>query len=94
LWNNNGTQVAGIYTRMYATKLLTQIYHLVQPGGNHTLCGLRVSRVPMGAKLPGNLQLINEVPPDKTICKHCERLNSAGVPSYSKQRPSVDDVSR
>ena len=79
---------------MYATKFLTQIYHLVQPGGNHTLCGLRVSRVPMGAKLPGNLQLINEVPPGKAICKHCERLNSGGLTTYSTQRRGVDDAAQ
>lgn len=75
---------------MYATKFLNQIYHLVQPGGNHTLCGLRVSRIPMGAKLPGNLQLVESLPPNKTICKHCERLTSGGVATYPKQRPSVD----
>jgi len=68
---------------MYATKLLNQIYHLIQPGGNHTLCGLRVSRIPVGAKLPGNLQLVDKVPADKTICKHCERLQSGGLPTYS-----------
>lgn len=61
---------------MYATKLLNDIYHLVQPRGNHTLCGLRISRIPMGAKLPGNLQLVESLPPNKTICKHCERLQS------------------
>jgi len=61
---------------MFATKLVNQIYHLVTPGGNHTLCGLRVSRLPIGAKLPGNLQLIEKVPPSKTICKHCERIEN------------------
>jgi hypothetical protein len=61
---------------MFATKLVNQIYHLVTPGGNHTLCGLRISRLPIGAKLPGNLQLIDTVPPSKTICKHCERIEN------------------
>jgi len=79
---------------MYATKFLTQIYHLVQPGGNHTLCGLRVSRIPLGAKLPGNLQLVDEVPPSKTICKHCERLQSGGLASYSTLRSGVDDAAQ
>jgi hypothetical protein len=59
---------------MYATKFVNQIYHLMPPNGNHTLCGLRVSRIPLGAKLPGNLQLVSEIPPSKTICKHCERI--------------------
>ena len=75
---------------MYATKFLTQIYHLVQPGGNHTLCGLRVSRVPMGAKLPGNLQLVQEVPNGKAICKHCERLQSGGLAPLSTKRGSIE----
>ena len=79
---------------MYATKLLNNIYHLMQPGGTYTLCGLRVSRVPMGAKLPGNLQLVEKVPENKAICKHCERLQSGGVTPYSTQRSALDDVSQ
>ena len=59
---------------MYATKLVNQIYHLMPPNGNHTLCGLRVSRLPLGAKVPGNLQLVSEIPASKTICKHCKRI--------------------
>jgi hypothetical protein len=61
---------------MYATKLLNQVYHLVPPSGVHTLCGLRISRIPLSVKLPGNLQLVTEVPPDKTVCKHCERIKN------------------
>lgn len=79
---------------MYATKLLNNIYHLMQPGGSHTLCGLRVSRVPMGAKLPGNLQLVEKVPENKAICKHCERLQSSGVTSYSRQGRGIGDAVR
>jgi hypothetical protein len=59
---------------MYATRLANQIYHLVPANAYHTLCGLRVSRIPLGAKLPGNLQLVDKVPPSKIICKHCERI--------------------
>ncbi|HKS11129.1 MAG TPA: hypothetical protein VJS13_16380 [Pyrinomonadaceae bacterium] len=79
---------------MYATKLLNDIYHMVQPGGSYTLCGLRISRIPMGTKLPGNLQLVESVPPNKTICKHCERLQSGGMSSYSTQRRRLGDVSQ
>jgi hypothetical protein len=57
---------------MYATRLMTEIYHLVQPGG-HTLCGLRVSRVTSERKT-NTLQLVREVPANLTICKHCERI--------------------
>jgi hypothetical protein len=74
---------------MYATKLLNDIYHLVEPGGRHTLCGLRISRIPMEAKLPGNLQLVESVPANKAICKHCERLQSGGVSSYSTHPSGV-----
>jgi hypothetical protein len=59
---------------MYATRLANQIYHLVPANAYHTLCGLRVSRLPLGAKLPGNLQLVEKVPASKNICKHCERI--------------------
>ena len=56
----------------YATRLMTDIYHLVQPGGNHTVCGLRVSRV-MGPRA-NMLQLVYEVPNNLTMCKHCDRI--------------------
>jgi hypothetical protein len=58
---------------MYATRLLTEIYHLVQPGGQHTLCGLRISRV-MSERKTATLQLVPEVQPHLAICKHCERI--------------------
>lgn len=58
---------------MYATRMMTDIYHLVQPGGQHTLCGLRISRITSERKT-NTLQLVPEVPDNVTICKHCERI--------------------
>jgi len=58
---------------MYATRLMTDIYHLVQPGGGHTLCGLRISRI-MSERRTNTLQLVPDVQPNLTICKHCERI--------------------
>lgn len=58
---------------MYATRLMTEIYHLVQPGGQHTLCGLRISRISLGGKA-NTLQLVNELQGSLSICKHCERI--------------------
>src|ERR1044072_2393508 len=58
---------------MYATRLMTDIYHLVEPGGQHTLCGLRVSRV-TSARKTNTLQLVSGLQPNLTICKHCERI--------------------
>jgi len=58
---------------MYATRLMTQIYHLVEPNGQHTLCGLRISRIISGRKT-SSLQLVNDVESDLTICKHCQRI--------------------
>jgi|GEM_PF-826032 len=60
---------------MYATRLMTEIYHLVQPGGQHTLCGLRVSRVTSERKT-NTLQLVSELQNNLTICKHCERIRA------------------
>jgi hypothetical protein len=62
---------------MYATRLVNHIYHLVSRSEREqTLCGLRVSRIPPEIKLVGNLQLVEEVPPSKSICKHCQRIQS------------------
>ena len=58
---------------MYATRLMTEIYHLVQPGGRHTLCGLGINRVTSERKT-NTLQLVSEVTGKLTICKHCERI--------------------
>jgi hypothetical protein len=58
---------------MYATRVMTEIYHLVQPGGQHTLCGLRIIRVSSERKT-NMLQLAYDVQPNLTICKHCERI--------------------
>ena len=60
---------------MYAVRPINEIYHLVTRGGQDTLCGLRVSRI--ASDRTGNrLQLVREVPANKTVCKHCERINS------------------
>ena len=60
---------------MYATRLMTELYHLVQPGGKHTLCGLRISRA-TSARKTSILQLVDELPMNVAICKHCERINA------------------
>ena len=59
---------------MYATRMMSEIYHLVQPSGQHTLCGLRISRV-MSERKASMLQLVPEMQPNLAICKHCERIN-------------------
>jgi hypothetical protein len=58
---------------MYATRMMAEIYHLVQRGGQHTLCGLRISRV-MSERKTNTLQLVNDLTPNLAICKHCERI--------------------
>lgn len=58
---------------IYASRFMTDIYHLVQPGGNLTLCGLRISRVTSGRKA-NLLQLIDDLSSHLTMCKHCERI--------------------
>jgi hypothetical protein len=60
---------------MYATRLMTEIYHLVQPRGQHTLCGLRISRV-MSERKTNTLQIVNDLTPNLSICKHCERIQA------------------
>ena len=63
---------------MYAIRPINEIYHLVTRGGHDTLCGLRVSRI--ASDRTGNrLQLVAEVPAEKTICKHCERIRNQEI---------------
>jgi hypothetical protein len=54
---------------------MTDIYHLVEPGGQHTLCGLRISRL-SSERRANTLQLVTELPGNQTICKHCERIKN------------------
>ena len=63
----------------YATRVMTGIYHLVQPSGQHTLCGLRISRVTSERKT-NTLQLVNGLSANLTICKHCERIRGQESP--------------
>lgn len=60
---------------MYAIKLSTEVYHLLQRGGQDTLCGLRVSRV-SSERNGGGLQMVGQLPVTKKICKHCERIRN------------------
>jgi hypothetical protein len=60
---------------MYAIKLTTNVYHLVQRGGQDTFCGLRVSRV-SSERNAGGLQMVGELPATKKVCKHCDRIKS------------------
>ena len=63
---------------MYATRMVSEIYHLVQPSGQHTLCGLRISRV-MSERKASMLQLVPEMQPNLAICKHCQRIRQQDV---------------
>ena len=58
---------------MYAIRAVNEIYHVVTRGGQQTLCGLRVSRIKL-ARNGHSLQLVHEIPADKAMCKHCERI--------------------
>lgn len=75
---------------MYATRLMTEIYHLVQPGGQHTLCGLRISRITSERKT-NTLQLVNDLTPNLTICKHCERIQGQDLWGIEKPRIYADE---
>lgn len=70
--SSSGNSVRQVYP-MYATRLMTDIYHVVQPGGKHTLCGLRISRV-MSERKANTLQLISELSNNLMMCKHCDRI--------------------
>ena len=67
---------------MFATRLMTEIYHLVEPNRQNTLCGLRVSRVTSERKT-NTLQLVNAVTENLMICKHCERIKSQDYPALN-----------
>ena len=60
---------------MYAIRPINDIYHLVTRGGQDTVCGLRVSRI-SSDRIGNRLQLSNQMPVDRSICKHCERIKS------------------
>jgi len=73
---------------------MTEIYHLVEPNGQHTLCGLRISRI-ISARKTNTLQLVNDVEPNLMICKHCERIKGQESSGHKKtihrlHRESVD----
>jgi len=59
---------------MYAVKTINEIYHLVQRGGRHTVCGLRISPIASQQNV-AMLQIVDVVSGEKKICKHCERIS-------------------
>jgi hypothetical protein len=63
---------------MYATRMMSEIYHLVQPSGQHTLCGLRISRV-VSERNTSMLQLVPEMQSELAICKHCQRIRQQDI---------------
>ena len=60
---------------MYAIRTINEIYHLVTRGGQDTLCGLRVSRI-SSERTNNSLQLVTNLPTDRIMCKHCERIKN------------------
>jgi hypothetical protein len=72
---SSGQSPARQVRAIYATRVMTDIYHLVEPGGQHTLCGLRISRL-SSERRANTLQLVTELPGKQTICKHCERITN------------------
>lgn len=60
---------------MYAIRPINDIYHLVTRGGQDTLCGLKVSRI-ASDRTGSRLQLVDEFPHERIICKHCERIQN------------------
>ncbi len=73
--SGNGQTSARQVHATYATRVMTDIYHLVESGGQHTLCGLRVSRLSSGRRA-NTLHLVTTLPGSLTICKHCERITN------------------
>ncbi len=63
---------------VYAIRNINEIYHLVTRGGQDTLCGLRVSRI-ASDRLGERLHLVSELPADKAICKHCDRIQNQEI---------------
>lgn len=63
---------------VYAIRSINEIYHLVTRGGQDTLCGLRVNRVAPD-RGGASLQLVSDLPIDKMICKHCERIKGQDI---------------
>src|SRR5919199_5826536 len=51
---------------MYAIKITTDVYHLIQRGGQHTLCGLRVSPL-ISVRNGGRLQMVDALPMAKKM---------------------------
>jgi len=58
---------------MYAIRPINEIYHLVTRDRQYTLCGLRVTRI-KSDRAGDRLQLIHDMPNERTKCKHCERI--------------------
>ncbi len=74
LTNCRGLQyLKGMSVPIYAARTYDGPYHVVEPRGDLTLCGLKVSRITEGTGR-AVLHVVKEKPRQGRLCKHCERL--------------------
>ena len=63
---------------MYAKGLPRDAYHLLDPQGNQTLCGLNVAPIIIDRPVnTSTLHLTSEKPADGTLCKNCAKSEPA-----------------
>jgi hypothetical protein len=58
---------------MYAVSAYGRVYHLLYPINDYTLCGFRALRF-SNSNVPSGLHLASAVPPNRSLCKQCEKM--------------------
>lgn len=59
---------------MFAASTQSNVFHLLQPNHERTLCGLRVSSLTRLKRGYDRLHLIRSQPTGYSECKHCLRM--------------------
>jgi hypothetical protein len=68
--------LGGFSFGMYAATSNSKIYHLTEPPGERTLCGVKFMPIIMEQPRAAGLSLLRTKPDGYSLCQHCNRVRS------------------
>ena len=79
------------YSKMYAISGSSNVYHLVYPDQLYTLCGFTAENYAVKIAAKAALHIVEFVPYDRELCKHCEKMKKRRQANSEGQGSSNTD---
>lgn len=64
---------------MYAISESSNVYHLLYPDKNYTLCGFRAAESDIQFYEKVALHIVNSFPPDRRLCEQCNKMKNRAL---------------